>query len=309
MYHPFCLPGLTSQGPGVGGPYGPYVQSTRTSIYNRFADRLLSSHNAYRCFCSSERLHQATAHRHKMGLPPGYDRTCLQIKPEESDERARQGQHFVIRLKTPPILPSFSDLVVGIIRQPTKGAQRSHTGVYDDTILMKSDGQPTYHFANVVDDHLMKITHVIRGSEWLPSTPLHAAIYQAFGWEPPLFGHVSLLVDEHGDKLSKRDQRTNLDSYRGQAGVDPDVLLNFVALLGWSHQAKSDIMTLDEITKIFTPKFTRGNAMVTMAKLNYLQSSHIQRIIHESNSRPRSFEELNRKVSQAATDQYTQAQL
>ncbi|KAL9108455.1 MAG: hypothetical protein Q9227_006789 [Pyrenula ochraceoflavens] len=296
------------EGPGVGGPYSPYVQSSRTDIYRQFTTELLSSQHAYRCFCSTQRLQDAAVHRHKMGLPPGYDRTCFSIEPEESDERAHRGEKYVVRFKAPTENLIVPDLVMGNVHYPAD-QKKAATGVFDDQILIKRDGRPTYHFANVVDDHLMKITHVIRGSEWLPSTPLHISLHNAFGWTPPVFGHVSLLVDEFSDKLSKRDQRTNLDYYKRPVKVDTDVLLNFVALLGWSHREKSDVMDLKEMIEKFTPKFTRGNTMVTLSKLNYLQIAHTQRAIQESDSRPKEFQRLVDDISQAATEQFTETQL
>jgi glutamyl-tRNA synthetase len=158
--------------------------------------------------------------------------------------------------------------------------------VYDDPVLMKSDGYPTYHFANVVDDHLMKITHVIRGSEWMSSTPLHVALYSAFEWNPPSFGHVPLLVNADGQKLSKRHFDLDVSSFRNR-GIYPEALVNFAALLGWSHRRKSDVMTMQELEQVFDLKFTKGNTIVSFDKLHFLQQQHARRYINEGSEQYR----------------------
>lgn len=163
----------------------------------------------------------------------------------------------------------------GKVAQP----KRAPGTLEPDVVLMKSDGTPTYHMANVVDDHDMNITHVIRGTEWMPSTPIHIDLYNAFGWTPPHFGHVGLLTNEDGSKLSKRRSDTDIATLRDQEAVLPETLVNFLALLGWSHQEKSDVMSLPELTEKFTLKFTKGNTVVTMEKLWYLQKHHAARRI------------------------------
>ncbi|KAH8801556.1 hypothetical protein F5884DRAFT_824644 [Xylogone sp. PMI_703] len=265
------------EGPLVGGPYGPYRQSERTSIYQEHAQKLLESGHAYRCFCSAERLHTLAEHRSKQGLAPEYDRKCAHIPKEESNDRASNGESHVIRLKVPEQYPQFNDLVYGIVRQkPALKFAKTPGGSYDDPILLKSDGFPTYHLANVVDDHLMQITHVIRGAEWMPSTPKHLAMYDAFGWTAPQFAHVGLLVNHKNQKLSKRDGSIDISSYREQ-GIFPEVLTNFVALLGWSHSEKTDVMDLQELIEKATMKYTRGDTRVSFEKLWYLQKMHAQR--------------------------------
>ncbi|KNG45808.1 glutamyl-trna synthetase [Stemphylium lycopersici] len=163
------------EGPEVGGPYGPYKQSERSDLYRQHAHSLLESGNAYRCFCSSERLNALAEHRHKLGIATDYDRTCAPLSKEESDDRASRGEAHTIRLKVPEQYPTYKDLIYGTFR-PLKRRGHVTETAYEDPILLKSDGLPTYHLANVVDDHLMKITHVIRGSEWMPSTPKHIAM-------------------------------------------------------------------------------------------------------------------------------------
>ncbi|KAK8189056.1 uncharacterized protein BKA78DRAFT_253786 [Phyllosticta capitalensis] len=262
------------EGPEVGGPYGPYKQSQRTSLYRQHADQLLESGHAYRCFCTPQRLAELAEHRAKLGLPTDYDRTCANVPKEQSDDRASQGEKHVVRLRVPDRYPPFFDLVYGSVGKGLKPATNPKDDAYDDPILLKSDSLPTYHLANVVDDYHMKITHVIRGTEWLPSTPKHLAMYQAFGWQPPNFAHVGLLVDINGNKLSKRNMDINVSAYRKYL---PEAVNNFVALLGWSHRNRSDVMTMEELIKNFTLKFTTGSVVVTEAKLSYLQNHHQQK--------------------------------
>jgi glutamyl-tRNA synthetase len=260
------------EGPEVGGPYGPYKQSERSEIYKKHAQQLLDTGHAYRCFCSSERLNALAEHRHKLGLATDYDRTCADIAKEESDDRAHKGEPHTIRLKVPEQYPKYHDLVYGTFK-PLKKRGHVVESSFEDPILLKSDGLPTYHLANVVDDHLMKITHVIRGLEWMPSTPKHIAMYSAFGWTPPEFAHVGLLVDEHGNKLSKRNFDTDITAFK-EMEIFPETLTNFAALLGWSHKEKTDIMDLDTLVKNFSLKFTKGNTTVTFGKLHFLQRKH-----------------------------------
>ncbi|KAJ5165990.1 hypothetical protein N7492_006286 [Penicillium capsulatum] len=266
------------EGPVVGGPCGPYRQSERTSLYRSHADDLISNGHAYRCFCSSERLDSFARHRSQAGLSPGYDRKCAEISAEESHDRACKGESHTVRLKVEGY-PMFNDLVYGKTGQnrPNNNKLDLIDRVYDDPILLKSDGHPTYHLANVVDDHCMEITHVIRGTEWMPSTPMHMALYNAFKWTPPQFGHVPLLVDKTGQKLSKRNADIDLSSFKDRQGIFPATLVNFSALLGWSHLQKSDVFSLEELEQAFNLKITRGNTVVAFEKLWFLQKAHAQR--------------------------------
>ncbi|KAI9742008.1 MAG: Glutamate--tRNA ligase mitochondrial [Cirrosporium novae-zelandiae] len=268
------------EGPEIGGPYGPYRQSERTALYREHAEKLLESGHAYRCFCSTERLHNLAKERSKLGLPTEYDRTCEGISTEESSERAAKGESFTIRLKVPAKYPDFTDLVYGKIGRGhnTPVHYKFGQAAYEDPVLLKSDGQPTYHLANVVDDHHMEITHVIRAAEWISSTPKHIALYDAFGWKPPLFAHVGLLEDETHQKLSKRNADIDITAYE-KDGIFPEALLNFAALLGWSHNLKSDVMDLQELIKNFDLKFTKGNTVVAFGKLWFLQRAHAERYL------------------------------
>ncbi|KAH9216884.1 hypothetical protein DL95DRAFT_387050 [Leptodontidium sp. 2 PMI_412] len=272
------------EGPKIGGPFGPYKQSQRTAIYREHAEKLLESGHAYRCFCTPDRLYSLAQHRAKLGLPPDYDRTCTHVHKEESDDRASKGESHVIRLKVPDKYPVYNDLVYGLVRQRgastiiprSQGKGLGTFGSFDDPILLKSDGFPTYHLANVVDDHLMEITHVIRGSEWMSSTPKHLAMYEAFGWKPPAFAHVGLLLDRNRQKLSKRTGSKDISTYR-ELGIFPETLTNFVALLGWSHNEAMDVMDMKTLIRNASMKYTRGDSVVGVEKLDFLQKRHAAR--------------------------------
>ncbi|KAI2789548.1 Glutamate--tRNA ligase [Penicillium oxalicum] len=289
------------EGPLVGGSFGPYRQSERTALYQEHANELVSKGHAYRCFCSADRLDTLARHRSQAGLPSGYDRKCADISSAESEERAAKAEAHVIRLRVDKY-PLFKDLVYGKTGQNKTNSSKLDLidRVYDDPILMKSDGFPTYHLANVVDDHCMKITHVIRGTEWMPSTPMHVALYQAFDWTPPQFGHVPLLVDKSGQKLSKRNADIDLSSFKDQQGIFPATLVNFAALLGWSHTQKSDVFSLEELEQLFNLKITRGNTVVAFEKLWFLQKAHAQRFA--ANGGPQFEQMVNRLCSVVLRD-------
>ncbi|KAL4871070.1 hypothetical protein BDV12DRAFT_37244 [Aspergillus spectabilis] len=294
------------EGPVVGGPYGPYRQSERTSIYRSHTHDLIHKGHAYRCFCSADRLDTLARYRSQAGLSPGYDRECADISHEESEDRAAKGETHIVRLKVEGY-PLFEDLVYGKTGQnrPVNKLDLIER-VYDDPILLKSDGHPTYHLANVVDDHLMEITHVIRGTEWMPSTPLHVALYNAFNWTPPQFGHVPLLVDKFGQKLSKRNADIDLTFFKDKQGILPASLVNFAALLGWSHTNKSDVFSLEELQNIFNLKITRGNTVVAFEKLWFLQKAHAQRFATNGG---REFNDLVSSVSKAVESAIPPGQL
>ncbi|KAK6442061.1 Glutamate--tRNA ligase mitochondrial [Oleoguttula sp. CCFEE 5521] len=271
------------EGPEVGGPYGPYQQSDRNELYQQHAQALLDDGMAYRCFCTP----QSSATGSTAYATSGCYQDCSRLQSPESKARAEGGeQRFTVRLNQPDDVRkrTYPDLIYGNIKRLKRSASPSASTDEDsgldgaDTILVKSDGTPTYHFANVVDDHLMKITHVIRGTEWMASTPLHYDLYHAFGWQPPIFAHVGLLLDKDKAKLSKRNADLALDvrGLREDHGVLPETLCNFLALQGWSNPRKSDVMTMPELVEIFDLKFTRGNTMVLMEKLWFLQKNHVQ---------------------------------
>jgi glutamyl-tRNA synthetase len=249
-----------------------------------------------------ERIDDLNRSRQDRGLPLGYDRRCTEVSDEESSGRAHKGHSHVIRFKAPDEYPRYDDFVYGRTGQGKDAGRKLHIDqpVYDDPVLMKSDSYPTYHFANVVDDHLMKITHVIRGSEWMSSTPLHVALYAALGWDTPSFGHVPLLVNSDGQKLSKRHLDLDVSSFRDR-GIFPEALVNFAALLGWSHQRKSDLMTFQELEQVFDLKFTKGNAIVSFDKLHFLQQQHARRHIEQGGNM---LQRMVEEVSEAIRRQY-----
>ncbi|ORY69668.1 uncharacterized protein BCR38DRAFT_520595 [Pseudomassariella vexata] len=263
------------EGPSIGGDFGPYKQSQRLPTYNQHASQLLDSGRAYRCFCSPAELDAIKAQNIKEGTSIGYNKTCSHIPEDVSTRRAAAGEPHCVRLRCEHEKPAppFHDMVYGRYKTPF---------VPEDFILIKRDGYPTYHFANVIDDHLMQITHVIRGAEWLVSTPRHVMLYDAFGWEPPEFAHVGLLVDSNRQKLSKRLHDIGISSYR-EKGYLPVALLNYVALLGWSplrtgQKKITETMDLETIISKFHLRFTRGDIRIN-DKLAFIQNYYLKRIL------------------------------
>lgn len=275
------------EGPPVGGPHEPYRQSERSEIYRKYADDLLERGLAYRCFCPKERLDQLrdSARRLKPPTTASYDRQCLKhLSKEESDARAHAGESFTVRFQAPDRYPSFIDLLHGPIDQQIQFNPVDRR--YDDPVLMKSDGLPTYHFANVIDDHLMNITHVIRGEEWLASTPKHVALYDAFGWTPPKFIHIPLLTTVDNRKLSKRSGDIDIMSLKSK-GYLPEALVNFSVLFGWSPkreygQKASELFSLGELEKLFSLEgLTKGSAKVDFKKLEFFNKHYLsERLKH-----------------------------
>ena len=251
---------------GVGcdpeGPHAPYVQSQRLDIYQKFAQQLLDQGLAYRCFATAEELAEM---REKHG---GYDRRYRDYDPAEASRRHAAGEPNVIRLKVPPDEVLEVDDVV-------RGQVRFESNQVDDQVLLKSDGFPTYHLAAVVDDHEMQITHVIRGEEWLSSTPKHLLLYRFFGWTPPRFAHLGLVVNAQGKKLSKRDGDVSVDSYREQ-GYLPAALINFLALLGWSNGDNQEFWSLQGMSEVFALERVSGSPSVfDFDKLRHFNQQHL----------------------------------
>jgi glutamyl-tRNA synthetase len=200
------------------------------------------------------------------GIHTEYDRTCYHIPTEESEQRASDGEQFVVRLKDPAIQPRYKDLIFGSVRDGKSKFKRA-VDSFDDPVLLKSDGLPTYHLANVVDDHLMEITHVIRGAEWIISTRKHLILYNALGWKPPVFAHVGLLMDQDGNKLSKRDKAFDLSAMQ-EDGVLPEALNNFLVLLGWTNRsAVKDFATMDQLKESVSCFFKAGDILLTCNSL------------------------------------------
>ncbi|KAI4101649.1 MAG: hypothetical protein L6R37_004835 [Teloschistes peruensis] len=290
------------EGPNIGGPYGPYKQSQRTPLYQEHADKLLQSGHAYRCFCSSEKLRDLAQRRAILGLPSDYDRTCEGLPSPESDKRASAGEAFVVRLRMPPDPPEYVDLVYGTVGKPMQSKKAHNLGEisYEDPILLKSDRLPTYHLANVVDDHHMHITHVVRAAEWMSSTPKHLTLYKAFGWKPPLFAHVGLLQDDNRQKFSKRKGDLDIRKFADQ-GIFPEALLNYVALFGWSNTNKSDVLPMPDLISAFNLKFTKGNTIVQPHKLIYLQKKYARKYIGEGG---KEFEAIVDKILEYLVEEF-----
>ncbi|KAJ2979649.1 hypothetical protein NUW58_g7149 [Xylaria curta] len=294
LYEDLKWAGLNwDEGPDIGGPYGPYKQSARLQTYREHSDQLLEDGRAYRCFCSPEDLDTMKQLALDESRDPVYNKKCSHIPAAESAQRVANGEEHCIRFKSDSIAPLVQDLVYGTYKSPVP---------LDDFIIIKRDGFPTYHFANVVDDHLMKITHVIRGAvsippsrwkdseslsilkEWLISTPRHVALYNAFGWESPQFAHVGLLVDKKKQKLSKRFGSFNLSSWK-QKGILPIALLNYVLLLGWSpsrdSKETSEIMDMNDMIRKFHLRFTKGDVTVN-SKNDFFQKAHMRKSLDVS---------------------------
>jgi len=259
------------EGPDVGGPCGPYRQSERREIYEKHAFELLGRGEAYRCFCTTERLNELRAYQKAANIPPGYDRLCRNLDRDESDRRAAAGEPFVIRLKMP--LEGDSVMVDGL-----RGEIRRSYRELDDQVLLKSDRFPTYHLANVVDDHLMGITHVIRAEEWIPSTPKHIRLYEAFGWEAPQWIHMPLLrnPDKTRSKISKRKNPVSLLFYK-EYGVLPEALVNFLALMGFSFGNDVEKFTLAQMVEAFSfEKVSLGGPVFDLEKLVWLNGLYLR---------------------------------
>jgi glutamyl-tRNA synthetase len=262
------------EGPDKEGPHGPYYQSQRRDIYQRYSDQLVTAGNAYRCFCTAERLDKLRAEQTARKETPGYDGLCRKISAEDSAARA-QNEPYVIRLKVPQ---EGETTVQDIIR----GEVVFHNEQVDDQVLLKSDGFPTYHLANVVDDHLMEITHVIRGEEWLLSMPKHILLYRYLGWEPPLFAHLPLLLNEDRSKLSKRQGDVAVEDYR-KKGYLPQALVNFVALLGWNRGDDQEIFSLQELIASFSlERVNKAGAVFNREKLDWMNGLYLREISEDA---------------------------
>ncbi|MGI6707162.1 MAG: glutamate--tRNA ligase [Clostridia bacterium] len=272
IYKTLAMAGLKyDEGPDIGGDYGPYIQSQRKEIYKKYAKKLVELGGAYYCFCSKERLESL---RSQHGGTEGafkYDKHCLHLSKEEVEEKLRQGIRYVIRQNIPETgTTSFEDMVYGTIT--------AENSTLDDNVLLKSDGMPTYNFANVVDDHLMKISHVIRGSEYLSSTPKYNLIYQAFGWEIPTYIHLPVVMKSATKKLSKREGDASFEDFIAR-GFLKDAIVNYVALLGWSPGTNEEFFTLEELEERFSLEgLNKSPAIFDIAKLTWMNGQYIRRL-------------------------------
>ncbi len=265
------------EGPDVGGPYGPYRQTERREIYQEYAWKLVELGHAFPCFCSSAQLEKVRQGQMKRKENPRYDGSCRHLDPDEAHNRVAVGTRYVIRFKMPK---EGSITTTDLLRGPST----TENSALDDSVLLKSDGLPTYHLAAMLDDHLMKITHVIRGSEWLPSLPLHAHIIRAFGWDEPQFVHLSVFLKPSGKgKMSKREaEETMKDDHSifisdlQNLGYIPEGVLNWIVLMGWGVSEK-DVMTLDDMVARFDiNNLTPSPAAINFAKLDHFNATHIR---------------------------------
>jgi glutamyl-tRNA synthetase len=257
------------EGPDLGGPHAPYTQSQRLDIYHSHAEHLIESGWAYHCYCSPERLEQVRLEQQARKEPPRYDRRCRELTASERGEMEASGIRPVIRFKTPLIGETTT---LDVIR----GEVSFQNTTLDDFVLLKSDGYPTYHLAAQVDDHLMEITHVLRGEEWLPSAPRHFLVYEALGWDPPVFAHLSRVLGPDKAKLSKRHGAHAALEYRDQ-GYLPDAVVNFMALLGWSLDDRTEIISRETLVKHFDLDRVLPNPAVFNAeKLLWMNGMYIR---------------------------------
>lgn len=258
------------EGPGVGGETGPYFQSERLDIYKSHTEELIKSGKAYYCFCTPERLNVLREEQQANKLQAKYDKHCLNLSKEEIEHKLKEGVPHVVRLN---VLPNQKIIVNDEIR----GRVEFDSNIVDDQVLIKSDGYPTYHLANVVDDHLMKISHVIRGEEWLSSTPKHVLLYDYFDWEKPSFAHLPLLLNPDKSKLSKRQGDVAVEDYRDK-GYLKEALVNFVALLGWNAGDDQEFYYIPELIEKFSvEQVNKSGAVFDLEKLNWLNAEHLRK--------------------------------
>ncbi|CEO11196.1 glutamate--tRNA ligase [Paraclostridium sordellii] len=251
------------------GEYGPYIQSERLDIYKDYIQQLLDSGKAYYCFCSKERLDEVREKQKEAGETPKYDGNCRNLSKEEVEAKLAAGEEYVIRLKLPENhVIKFTDLV--------RGETEFNTDELDDQVLIKTDGFPTYHFAVVIDDHLMKITHVIRGEEWISSTPKHVYLYEAFGWEAPTFVHLPNILNKEKKKLSKRHGDVAVEDFK-KKGYLPEGLVNYVALVGWSPDDNQELFTMKELEEHFSiERVSKSGGVFDTDKLNWVNQHYIK---------------------------------
>ena len=263
------------EGPEKGGEYGPYVQSERTELYREHARRLVESGHAYYCYCSQERLEELREKQKKDKHDFGYDRKCRDLSESEIEEYKKDSVKPVIRLKIPLEGETvFHDQLIGEIK-------KKNIDISPDPVLLKSDGYPTYHLANVIDDHFMSITHILRAQEWLPSCPLHVVLYNAFGWKPPQYCHLPMVMGSNGEKLSKRHGATAVRDFI-EKGYLPEAIINNVSLIGWAYDDSREFFTKEELEKLFTiDKLNKAPGVFDYKKLDWFNGHYIRQKSNE----------------------------
>jgi nondiscriminating glutamyl-tRNA synthetase len=259
------------EGPDRDGEVGPYHQSRRLDIYHAHVEQLLKEGQAYRCYCSPERLESMRREQRRLGQPPGYDGHCRDLTTDEANRYKVQGVEPVVRFRTPDEgQTAFHDLLRGEIK--------FDNSALDDFVILKSDGYPTYHLASVVDDHLMAVSHVLRADDWIPSSPRHVLLYQALGWDPPHYIHLPLILDQDGGKLSKRAGDISVAAFR-QRGYLPEAIVNYLALLGWSPGDTQELFGVEELSNRFTwERISVSPAIFDLERLNWFNKSYIRHL-------------------------------
>ena len=275
IYNSLKTAGLShDEGPDVGGPCGPYVQSERKDMYLPYAKELVKTGHAYYCFCTKERLDEARAAAEAKGETFKYDKHCLHLTQEEIESRLAAGEPYVIRQNVPTTgKAGFDDVIYGHVEVDCD--------TLDDNVLIKADGLPTYNFANVVDDHLMGITHVMRGNEYLSSAPKYNLLYEAFGWTPPKYVHLTPVMANAQRKLSKRKGDPSFEDLLGQ-GYLTDAIINYLVLLGWSPRGEREFFTLKELEQVFDLEgLSKSPSIFDIAKLNWFNAEYIRQLTPE----------------------------
>lgn len=263
------------EGPDIGGPHGPYRQSERRAIYRRHAEQLVAAGHAFRCFCSRERLEAMRAEQRAAGARVAYDGHCLRLTEAEASERLRRGEDSVVRMRVPASGQCrFQDALRGAVEIPYSQI--------DMQVLLKADGLPTYHLAVVVDDHLMGVTHILRGEEWINSVPKHKLLFDYFGWPMPALAHLPLLRNPDRSKLSKRRNPTSIDYFRS-LGYLPEALVNYLCLMGWSMPDERTLFTMQEFLQAFSlERLSLGGAVFDIDKLNWLNGQYLRSLDAEA---------------------------
>ncbi|XP_013120642.1 nondiscriminating glutamyl-tRNA synthetase EARS2, mitochondrial isoform X3 [Oreochromis niloticus] len=284
------------ESPRRGGSTGPYMQSQRLDLYNQTAQQLVDSGHAYYCFCSSQRLELLKKEALRSGQTPRYDNRCRHLRADQAQEKLAQGASYVIRFRLEEGVEPFQDLIFGWNRHEV--AQ-----VEGDPVVIKADGFPTYHLANIVDDHYMKVSHVLRGSEWLISTSKHLLMYRALGWQPPTFGHLPLLMNKDGSKLSKRQGDIFIETFK-RDGVLPEALLDITTNCGSGFNTNRMGRRIDELISEFNPsKITTHSALLDLEKLPEFNRLHLQQRIEDEQQCDLLIQDLQEQIYQAYAEQ------
>ena len=280
------------EGPDIGGNYGPYVQSERLGIYKEYADKLVELGGAHYCFCTEEDIEEKRKLAEEQGLSFKYDDPCKHMKLEDAKERIANGEKYVIRQTINPRGKT-------VFRDEVYGKIEVENAILDENILLKSDGFPTYNFANVVDDHLMEITHVIRGNEYISSTPKYNLIYDAFGWEKPKYLHLPPVMKDEQHKLSKRNGDASFQDLV-EKGYLEEAIINYIALLGWSPGSEQEIFSLDELVKVFsTERINKAPAIFDIEKLKWMNGVYIRNLsLEEFHNKAKKYYKFSRELDE-----------